>query len=514
VAKVTDKEYLKIWEQHKRNFSNLDVDYGESFTEKKRRIADLEKNPEKWFRYYFERYYLTETEPVRFIDPAPFHVTATKRVLAHPEWFELRAWSRELAKSTRTMMEICYLAVTGRKKNVLLVSNSAKNAERLLAPFKAFFEFNKRLLHDYGGQKTFGEWISTEFTTKKGCAFRSLGWGESPRGTRKDNIRPDVILIDDIDTDEECRNEDIQQNKLNWIEQALIPTRSISNPLLIIVCGNIISDNCMINRLSDHCDILDIVNIRDDKGKSTWKSKNSEEMIDRVLAGISYESAQKEYFNNPMDGTELLKSISFRTIPDLKTCRCLIYADPSTSNRDVSSGSEKAVFLLAQQKYDYFVVRGFLSTMTTAKFVESMYDLYLYAKREGVEQVFVYIENNSLQNPFFEQVLLPQIYQRGSELKTFLPVTPDVREKKDKYTRIEGTLEPLVRLGHLFLNEAESTSPDMVKLKAQFKNFAPRLKRMDGLDAVEGGVYILQEKEMLAQTTGIELFQRRKEFKI
>lgn len=42
--------------------------------------------------------------------------------------------SCELSKSGRTMMEILKLAITG-KKNVLLVSNSYDNAERLLMPY-------------------------------------------------------------------------------------------------------------------------------------------------------------------------------------------------------------------------------------------------------------------------------------------------------------------------------------------------------------------------------------------
>ncbi len=206
----------------------------ETPTEKTQRIKRLEADPEAWFVYYFPIYCTSE--------PAEFHKCATKRLLKNAEWYEVRAWSRELAKSARAMMEFVYLAMTKRNRNILLVSNSNENACRLLLPFKTCFEANKRLIADYGEQVTYGKWEQSEFTIQRGCSFRALGWGQSPRGTRKDNVRPDGIIIDDIDTDEECRNEDIMMAKINWIEQALIGTRSISNPIRILVNGNIIHE--------------------------------------------------------------------------------------------------------------------------------------------------------------------------------------------------------------------------------------------------------------------------------
>ena len=162
------------------------------------RRRHLEKDPESWFRYYFEMYCTSEA--------AEFHKAATHRILTHERWYEVRAWSRELAKSARAMMEISYLALTGKIRNVLLISNSLDNAERLLLPFMANFEENQRIIQDYGPQRKLGEWETGEFTLRSGCSFRAIGAGQSPRGTRNKNVRPDFILIDDIDTDEECRN--------------------------------------------------------------------------------------------------------------------------------------------------------------------------------------------------------------------------------------------------------------------------------------------------------------------
>lgn len=65
-----------------------------------------------------------------------FHKKAIKRITTNMEWYEVLSWSRELAKSTIVFMCMMYLVLTGKKKNVLLISNSHENAVRLLEPYK------------------------------------------------------------------------------------------------------------------------------------------------------------------------------------------------------------------------------------------------------------------------------------------------------------------------------------------------------------------------------------------
>lgn len=501
LGRATDKDYIEAWQQYCANFrDSTPVDTLESKVEQLRRMEKLEKDPEAWFQYYFPKFCTAE--------PAEFHKRAAKRLLQHAEWYEVRAWSRELAKSSRSMMEVCYLALTGKIHNMLLVSNTHDNAMDLLLPFKSFFEANQRVIHDYGTQQRTGGWKGDKFIIRKGCSFRAIGWGESPRGTRNNEKRPDFILIDDIDTDEECRNEDIMKNKVNWIEQALICTRSISNPTRILVNGNVIHEQCAVNAMGKKADVFEIVNIRDKAGKSSWPQKNTEEQIDRVLSAISYESAQKEYYNNPMDGGDTFKQLTDGKVPRLDTCKVIIYADPSTSNKDKTSGSDKAVGIIAKKGMDYYVVKVALDTMSNSRFVGYLFDFFQYAKAHKAQEVRVFIENNTLQDPFYEQVLLPLIYQQSNATGVFLPVTPDGRKKPEKWSRIEGTLEPVNRLGHLIFSDKESEEPNMMRLKAQFKNASRKSKKLDGADMVEGGVFLLSEMEAVEAIGGIETVKR------
>lgn len=234
-----DRTALVEWEELIASIrENSDINPSDTEAEIRARRERLEKDDEEWFRYYFAMYYSCEA--------ADFHKKATGRLIKNNRWYEVRAWSRELAKSARSMMEISKLAITGKVRNVLLISNSQDNAQRLLLPFMANFEENQRIIQDYGMQKKPGYWETGEFTIMAGCSFRAIGAGQSPRGTRNKNFRPDFILVDDIDTDEECRNPERIKTKWKWLEEALIPTMSVSGNYRILFNGNIIAADCCI----------------------------------------------------------------------------------------------------------------------------------------------------------------------------------------------------------------------------------------------------------------------------
>lgn len=491
MAKAENKKYLDLWKQYKENTDKATpVDLTESPAAKQKRIAELESDPEKWKKYYFPNFCTSES--------ADFHKRFFKRIIKNMEWYEVISWARELAKSVSVMMVVLYLVLTKKKKNILLVSNNFDNAKRLLLPYKAILEANNRIINDYGDQQSLGNWEAHEFITKKGASFRALGAGQSPRGTRNDAVRPDVILLDDIDTDEECRNAERIKDKIKWINEALYPTRSTSNQLLWIAAGNIIAKFCCITEMAKKADKHEVINIRDTVGKSTWPEKNTEALIDRVLSKIPWSAQQKEYFNNPISEGDTFKDLTYGKCPPLSSCdQVVVYADPSTSNKDRGrnkQASYKSVVIVSSKGRIRYLYKVWLDQTSNAKFVDWMYEAYLYLKDKNVDTKRIFIENNSLQAPHYEQVLLPLIYQRADNYLFTLPITPDTRKKPDKFFRIEGTLEPLNRLGNLIFNEKEKQEPNMVRMHDQMIGVSERAVMMDGPDALEGACWLIQNR--------------------
>jgi hypothetical protein len=479
--KYTDKQILSLWEDFADNIrSSTTVDTSETIAAKAKRIKHLEANVEEWFVWYFPKF--------AYATPAKFHTDSTKRIINNPEWYEVRNWSRELAKSTRTMMEVLYLTLTGRKRFVLLISNSIDNAERLLMPYKANLEFNQRIINDYGVQEKPGAWESKEFSTRKKAMFRAVGAGQSPRGAKNDEARPDVLLFDDIDTDEECRNTDSIVKKWKWIEDAAIGTRSISTPTLILFCGNIIAKDCCVVRAAAFADKVSIVNIRDENGISSWASKNTEAHIDRVLSQKSYASQQKEYYNNPIDEGTVFKELNYKKLQPLKDYKILVfYTDPSYKSS--KKNDYKASHLIGKYKDEVHVLKSYTAQTTTSAMIDWMYDIDKLVA--GAVPVYYIIEWPTIDDTLKLEITAGAVRHNGK----IIPLKADERAKPDKFTRIESLLEPLNRRQKLWFNIHEKTNPHMLKTQEQFLALAPGSRAHDDSpDAVEGGTYWLNNK--------------------
>lgn len=486
MSKQTDKQSLELWVKfHEGLAKNIPVDESLSRREIERQRAELEKDPIAWIKYFFPDYAESEF--------APFQLKAIRRLTENSKWYEVLSWSRELAKSTVAMFVLMYLALTKRKHFFVLASATGDAAVRLLTPYKTNFESNGRLKQFYGKQVLLGQWTTNEFTCRCGAKFIALGAGAAPRGMRNGAIRPDVIYFDDFDTDEDCRNPVTLQKKWDWAERALLPTRSISKPSLILWCGNIIAKDCCITRAGKIAKNWDIVNIRDKNGKSVW-SKNTEEMIDEYLSGYSAAAIQAEFFNNPISEGKVFKNLPFGKIPPLKKFRFLIgYGDPAYSDSKKKGSSTKALWLIGKYKGVYYIIKGFLAHETNANFIGWYFELDKYVA--GKTNVYWYIENNKLQDPFYQQVFKPLLREECAKRKTQLFIREDTRKKTDKATRIEANLEPLDRLGTWIFNEEEKDNPHMQELINQSKLFELTLPYpADGLDSVEGAVTMVDTK--------------------
>jgi hypothetical protein len=495
--KAADKNALNDWDEFRKSISeSTPVDIAETHEEKIKRIKMLEADPQAWKKYYFPKFFKYESPD--------FHVEASERMRSNftelGHWYEVRNWARGLSKTTTLMFDVMYLVLTGQLKAPIFYTSSTYDAaEAFLTKYQCQLDSNQRIIADYGQQERPGMWGAGDFTTLKGVRFIALGAGQSPRGASSDELRPGCIILDDFDTDQECLNPDIIQKKWDWFEKALLFTVDVSEPYLIIWLGNIIAEDCCIVRAGAMADYQEAINIRDDYGVSVWPEKNSEEVIDYLISKATYAASQQEFFNNPVRTGRTFPEMRWGHCPPLKECPFIVvYADPATSNKDKPTlkskalNSCKAIVVVGFKGTARYVYRCYVDNMNNSHFIDYLYAAKAYSK--DAKALYTFIENNSLQNPFYEQVLKPMINKKGKEKGVYLAVTPDTRKKDDKFTRIEATLEPLNREGNLILNIDEANDPHMKRLESQFKAVSPNSKTMDAPDATEGAVFIINNK--------------------
>jgi hypothetical protein len=140
----------------------------------------------------------------------------------------------------------------------------------------------------------------------------------------------------------------------------------------------------------------------------------------------------------------------------------------------------------------YYIIKARLEQTTLTKMIEWFFDLRDHVREQA--QPYYYVECNGFQDPWYQDVFLPAL-QKVEASKGTLTIQPDDRKKTDKFSRIEGNLEPLNRRGLLVFNEAEREDPHMMRLVEQFEAIEPTLSAHDdGPDATEGAYWILNNK--------------------
>lgn len=483
-----ERKKKQEWDDYLKDIANathVETDLSEA--EKARKKAYLEKHPIEWIQYFFPNY--------AKYDFAPFQIKAIKRLINNDDWFEALSWSRELAKSTIVMFVVFFRVLTGRNWNVILAAATQDAAIRLLRPYKANLEANGRLKAFYGDLVGKSTWTDSEFVLSTGASFLGIGAGNAPRGSRAEAVRPDILLLDDFDTDADCRNKTILDKKWEWWEEALYPTKSVSEPTLIIFCGNLIAKDTCVGRAGAKADHHDIVNIVDKDGNSSWPQKNKPEHIARIRKQISTKAFQQEYMNNPVSEGKIFKNLPLSKVPPLKKFKFIVvYGDPAYSNSSsAKKNSTKALCAMGFLKGTYYILKAFCAHASNDEYIEWFYTL----KSILGDSVPVYFmqENNTLQNPFFEQVFMPMVREKNDLKSDNLYIRGDDRKKGDKATRIEANLEPVDREGRLVFNEEEKDNPHMIELMDQFKMFELHLPYCaDGPDCVEGGKFIIDQK--------------------
>jgi hypothetical protein len=234
-------------------------------------------------------------------------------------------------------------------------------------------------------------------------------------------------------------------------------------------------------------------------GTSVWPDKNSEPAIDLVLVQVTGSAAQKECFNNPVHEGLIFESMRWDVVPPLNTFPFLIsYADPAPSNTvdkktlKNQKASYKANFLMGVKEGRLYIITGYLDRVVNEEFIKWFYYQDKYVA--GRTHVYNYIENNKLQDPFFQQVFKPLWAKVKIMYNKVLSLIPDERKKPDKAVRIDS-LAGLNREGNIIMNIAEKNNPHMKRLEEQFINFNLQLTfPADGPDTIEGGLAKANEK--------------------
>lgn len=454
----------------------------ESEAEKTERIAKAKSDYQFFVEYYFPHYAKSKC--------GKFQVDAANEVEKNKKLRGLFEWARGHAKSTHfDLMIPLWLKAKDELTVMILVGKSEDNAKTLLGDLQAELQYNQRYINDFGEQTNLGSWEDGRFITKDGKAFFALGRGQSPRGLRYRQSRPDYIVVDDLDDDELVTNESRVSKMLDWILEALFNTMDMGRGRFVMV-GNRIHKNSVLANFAKVPGIKhSIVNATDAKGNPTWGEKYTKEDIQQVVETIGERRAQKEFFNNPLtDGSVFkLKDIRFKEAVPLRNYKYVVcYTDPSFKSG--AKADYKATVVVGKTSMgEYHLLKAFVAQTTVKEMVQWHYTIH-----QSIGQhcsIYYYMESN-----FIQDMLFDEFTKMGNEYGTQIPIKGDARNKPDKFQRIEN-LQPLFERGIFYFNEAEKNDAGTKRLIEQLLMFEKGSRfHDDAPDAVEGAVWMLNFK--------------------
>jgi phage terminase large subunit-like protein len=269
-------------------------DINETKEQQQERIAKARKDVA-----FFASWYLGEFAESK---SAGFQVDFAKKVGKNKKAHIIVRWGRGLAKSVWCDLIIPLWLWTNDDINyMVLVANNLDKAKILLSDIQAEFESNPRLRHDFGEQKTVGSWEDGYFKTKNGFTAKALGMGQSPRGLRSKNRRPDYIVCDDLEDRETVKNPKRQDEVVKWIEQDLLPTMDGETRRYLHPNNNpaprTIQD--VLWKRHENEWQLNQVNAYNANYKPAWSEKYNDEYYREIELEIGTIAAQSEYNNRP-----------------------------------------------------------------------------------------------------------------------------------------------------------------------------------------------------------------------
>ena len=144
--------------------------------------------------------------------------------------------------------------------------------------------------------------------------LEAIGWGQKPRGRKFRSFRPDLVFLDDFESEENTNTENLREKVRRFIRRKVMPAIEKQGGQLVLT-GTIVHVDSFLNRsyniyqqmLStgqpNFWEVM-FLQIEDTNGKPIWGKRYSKEWIIRkgieARAAGDWEGFRQEYYNEPM----------------------------------------------------------------------------------------------------------------------------------------------------------------------------------------------------------------------
>jgi hypothetical protein len=177
----------------------------------------------------------------------------------------------------------------------LIVSESERKSKAFLRDVKRMITLASMLKLDISKGDLWSEESAEVISGGKFCAIDAMARGQDPRGFTRNNRRPTLIVLDDIERRELAASKDQREKLTSWLESDLYPALHPEGEIIFI--GTIVHEDSELNRVLQSAEWASkhIPAIID--GKSAWESRFSLERLEKLKAKLYEKGLHQVWYN-------------------------------------------------------------------------------------------------------------------------------------------------------------------------------------------------------------------------
>jgi len=222
-------------------------------------------------------------------DTPPFHKKIFETISDRSKKRVMIASPRGSSKSTLASFLLPVFEIAFKPSSedlfIVIISESQNQSINFLSRIKYHLDSSetfKKLFGDFG-HNTATKWSNTDIILKNGARIMAVGTGQRVRGFIQDDTRPNLIIVDDFESEKNAATAELRARNRKWMTEAVIP--SLADEGRLVMIGTVISEDCFLYwaKKSSAWEVL-WFSIVDDQGNSIWPSKFPKERIEQIKA--------------------------------------------------------------------------------------------------------------------------------------------------------------------------------------------------------------------------------------
>ncbi|QCI65641.1 phage terminase large subunit [Phreatobacter stygius] len=165
---------------------------------------------------------------------------------------KLKIAPRGAAKSTLvSQIFVMWCALRRLKRFVIVAMDTYEQAALMVEAIKVELESNPRLAYDFAEFAGAGRrWREGEIVTRNDVMILGAGARQKLRGRRFGPFRPDLVILDDIENDENVLSPEYRKKLEAWVERTVMKLGPPDGSLDLLIVGTVLHYDAVLVRLS------------------------------------------------------------------------------------------------------------------------------------------------------------------------------------------------------------------------------------------------------------------------